>query len=49
MLWFDVERGYKTTLPWLSRCGYQLWFDVERGYKTTISHTITTHGSCGLM
>ena len=34
-LWFDVERGYKTTAGNKSRAADELWFDVERGYKTT--------------
>ena len=36
MLWFDVERGYKTTLILNRQKILKLWFDVERGYKTTI-------------
>ena len=35
MLWFDVERGYKTTKQRFPLELLQLWFDVERGYKTT--------------
>ena len=35
MLWFDVERGYKTTLADSKKIVDVLWFDVERGYKTT--------------
>ena len=35
MLWFDVERGYKTTKRISIHNAAKLWFDVERGYKTT--------------
>ena len=34
-LWFDVERGYKTTAALPTAFVPLLWFDVERGYKTT--------------
>ena len=39
-LWFDVERGYKTTLDEIERRICLLWFDVERGYKTTENYII---------
>ena len=35
MLWFDVEKRYKTTeRPCTCHRG-KLWFDVEKRYKTT--------------
>ena len=34
MLWFDVERQYKTINGHCSLIGFLLWFDVERQYKT---------------
>ena len=49
MLWFDVERGYKTTGQNLTLDTDMLWFDVERGYKTTQLKTFATMTSCGLM
>ena len=37
MLWFDVERRYKTILGRFIGARFVLWFDVERRYKTIIS------------
>ena len=34
MLWFDVERRYKTICCDGSHGTEGLWFDVERRYKT---------------
>ena len=36
MLWFDVERQYKTIQTNCQVFGGWLWFDVERQYKTII-------------
>ena len=36
MLWFDVERRYKTIHCYLSMEAASLWFDVERRYKTIV-------------
>ena len=49
VLWFDVERGYKTTKSKKSTSGLLLWFDVERGYKTTHLLRPVERGGCGLM
>ena len=34
-LWFDVEKGWITTLKWKYPLPYWLWFDVEKGWITT--------------
>ena len=39
LLWFDVERRYKTIRQSLRHWQQQLWFDVERRYKTIIEST----------
>ena len=36
MLWFDVERRYKTIISQAAEGASKLWFDVERRYKTII-------------
>ena len=36
MLWFDVERRYKTISKQIKMLYGQLWFDVERRYKTIL-------------
>ena len=35
MLWFDVEKRYKTTVAQYVGGNITLWFDVEKRYKTT--------------
>ena len=35
MLWFDVEKGYRTTQTRTIANTATLWFDVEKGYRTT--------------
>ena len=39
MLWFDVEKRYKTIQSVDSSSALLLWFDVEKRYKTIA----TTH------
>ena len=34
VLWFDVERRYKTIMEREYKEAFRLWFDVERRYKT---------------
>ena len=34
LLWFDVERRYKTIAGLTTALRPLLWFDVERRYKT---------------
>ena len=34
MLWFDVEKRYKTIGSRTTRIMFVLWFDVEKRYKT---------------
>ena len=34
MLWFGVERRYKTILEFCTHATNPLWFGVERRYKT---------------
>ena len=34
MLWFDVEKRYKTIAAWEIPFIRELWFDVEKRYKT---------------
>ena len=49
LLWFDVEKRYKTIhLANVSQL-HQLWFDVEKRYKTIVLHTSRNAASCGLM
>ena len=40
MLWFDVEKGYITTLWRRASGAAMLWFDVEKGYITTKSQKL---------
>ena len=35
VLWFDVEKRYKTTRFHVKNQTSMLWFDVEKRYKTT--------------
>ena len=49
LLWFDVERRYKTISTLADCTGFGLWFDVERRYKTMIVYMDILILSCGLM
>ena len=49
MLWFDVERRYKTIYPIIALVFIQLWFDVERRYKTIHKNKGEFKSGCGLM
>ena len=40
MLWFDVERRYKTILGSVFKRATRLWFDVERRYKTMVASSL---------
>ena len=36
MLWFDVEKKYKTIPTFTTWASRELWFDVEKKYKTIV-------------
>ena len=49
MLWFDVEKRYKTISSTVGKLNDMLWFDVEKRYKTIVRDTGQRTDSCGLM
>ncbi len=49
MLWFDVEKRYKTIHSSVNVVLQKLWFDVEKRYKTMVSSFNMRANGCGLM
>ena len=49
MLWFDVEKSYKTMNRNSTDASAELWFDVEKSYKTMLRTLVCAAAGCGLM
>ena len=49
MLWFDVEKKYKTIVMLPGWQASRLWFDVEKKYKTIAVKRQLKEQCCGLM